>query len=62
MERDTNLRDLTITPDMAKSVFDTKILDGLASDSLSGKNVMRQYDAADGISKMGPFGGMPSGK
>jgi hypothetical protein len=60
MERDTNLRDMVITTETGKDVRDTKMLSGQASDSLSGKNELKQYDTAGGCK--GPYGGLPSGK
>jgi hypothetical protein len=44
-----------------KDVRDTKMIDGTASDSLSGKNSTVQYETTGGVPKDN-LGGMPSGK
>ena len=53
-----NLRDADFSTS-AKDVSSTKMLDGLAKDSLSGKNELKQYEQNGKPS--GPFGGKNSG-
>jgi len=61
MDRNSNLRDMSVTTSSGKNVKDTKQLSGEAKDSLSGTNKLVQYETS-GSAAPGPHGGMPSGK
>ena len=52
------LRDMEITPKSGKHVCDTEMIDELAKDSLSGTNVLKQYEKS-GEAAPGPHGGLP---
>jgi len=52
------LRDLEITTKSGEHVCDTDMLKGEAKDSLSGTNVLKQYEKS-GESAPGPLGGLP---
>lgn len=56
MDRNTNLRDLTVKSTSGKDVKDTSQLKGEAKDSLSGTNVTKQFETS--VSIGGPNGGM----
>jgi hypothetical protein len=52
------LRDLEITTKSGEHVCDTDMLKGEAKDSLSGTNVLKQYEKS-GEASPGPHGGLP---
>jgi len=58
--KNKNLRDMEVTTGSGKDVRDTDQLSGEAKDSLSGSNLLRQYETS-GFDK-GKLGGMPSGQ
>jgi len=58
MPKTDNLRTMEITTSSGKDVKDTKQLSGEASDSLTGKNVTKEYTT--GSTSTGKLGGMPS--
>jgi hypothetical protein len=57
-----NLRTVKYTTSSGKDVKDTKMLKGLAEDSLTGSNTTTQYTTSEDIKKDGPMGGEASQK
>ena len=57
-----NLRTEKFTTSSGKDVKDTKMLKGLAEDSLSGSNTTTQYTTSLDVKKEGPMGGEASNK
>lgn len=60
MERTSNIRDVSFSSTSGKDVKDTSQLKGEAKDSLSGKNVTKQFETSASIP--GPYGGMNKNK
>lgn len=60
MDRTTNIRDVTISSSSGKIASETSQLKGEAKDSLSGKNVTKEFSTSMAIP--GPHGGMNKSK
>jgi hypothetical protein len=56
LDRNTNLRNFSISTSSGKNVKDTQQLKGEAKDSLSGKNSLTEHRTS-GHGGSGPFGG-----